>query len=138
MVNYPRFIERAIELMWMPSVIESPSGRMPEKAPRWDLTGTKACGGEKVFLRTPLMLGEYLRIYRGGTRVRGPSRGPQARGRALEACGLLGTLLALSPSHVGVFWSKKIIIKFYSVWTLFEVPFRKSQKQGKTKTDTGH
>ena len=78
-------------------MINAPSSGAPEKAPRWDLTGTKACGGEKVFLRTPLMLGEYLRIYRGGTRVRGLSRGPQARGhplgRALEACGLLGTLL---------------------------------------------
>jgi hypothetical protein len=55
---------------------------------------------------------EYLRIYRAGIRVRGPSRGPQAReappiGRGLKACGLLGTLLALSPSYVGVFWSKK-------------------------------
>jgi len=33
----------------MPSVIESPSGRMPEKAPRWDLMGTEGCGDGKVF-----------------------------------------------------------------------------------------
>ena len=26
-------------------MIESPSGRMPEKAPRWDLMGTEDCGG---------------------------------------------------------------------------------------------
>ena len=39
MVNYSHFIGRAIELMYKPSVIESPSGRMPEKAPQWDLTG---------------------------------------------------------------------------------------------------
>ena len=34
----------------MPSVIDSPSGRSPEKAPRWDLTGTEVCGGGKVVL----------------------------------------------------------------------------------------
>ena len=49
-------------------MIESPSGRVPEKAPRWDLTGTEACGGGKVFLYTLLMFVEYLRIYREGTR----------------------------------------------------------------------
>src|SRR3989337_2269897 len=63
-----------------PSVIESPSDRSPEKAPRWDLTRTEACGGGKVFLWTLLMFGEYLRIYRAGMRFRAPSRGPQARG----------------------------------------------------------
>ena len=72
-------------------MIESPSGRVPKKAPRWDLMGTEACGGGKLFWWTLVMFGEYLRIYKGGTRV----------------CGLLGTLLALSPSHVGVFWSNK-------------------------------
>ena len=25
-----------------------PSGRTPEKAPRWDLTGTEGCGGGKL------------------------------------------------------------------------------------------
>ena len=27
-----------------------PSGRSPEKAPRWDLMGTEGCGGGKVVL----------------------------------------------------------------------------------------
>ena len=40
MVNYSRFIGEAMVLMYKPSVIESPFGRMSEKAPRWDLTGT--------------------------------------------------------------------------------------------------
>ena len=35
-------------LMQKPSVIDSPSGRSPKKAPRWDLTGTEGCGGGKV------------------------------------------------------------------------------------------
>ena len=41
-------IREAMVLMYKPSVIESPSGKMPEKAPRWDLTGTEGCGGGKV------------------------------------------------------------------------------------------
>ena len=60
MVNYSRFIERAIELMYKPSMIESPFGRMPEKAPRWDLTGTEGCGSGKVFLLMLLVVWEYM------------------------------------------------------------------------------
>ena len=29
-------------------VIDAPSGGAPEKAPRWDLTGTEGCGDGKV------------------------------------------------------------------------------------------
>ena len=63
-------------MMKDPFVIESPSGRVPKKAPRWDLMGTEACGGGKLFWWTLVMFGEYLRIYRGGTRVRGLSWRP--------------------------------------------------------------
>ena len=51
-------------LMYKPSVIESPSGRMPEKASRWDLTGTEGCGGGKVVSWHPWKLLGYMRIYR--------------------------------------------------------------------------
>ena len=96
----------------MPFVIGSPSGRVLEKAPRWDLTGKEGYGGGKVFWWTILVLWEYLGIYRVGIRVRGPPRVPQALrasppGRGPEACGLLGDLLAPSPSPLGVLWSKK-------------------------------
>ena len=96
----------------MPSVIESPSGRLPEKAPRWDLTGTEASGGGKVLAWLFLVLGEYLGIYRPKIRVGGPAGGAQARGapplgRALQACRLPAGLLPSSPSLVGFFWSKK-------------------------------
>ena len=57
MVNYSHIIGRAAR--YKPSVIESPSGRLPEKLPRWDLTG-----GEKVFLWTLLEFLEYMCIYR--------------------------------------------------------------------------
>ena len=46
------------------SVIDSPSGRAPEKDPRWDLTGTKGCGGGKVVSWLPLMFLGYKSIYR--------------------------------------------------------------------------
>ena len=59
-VNYSYFIGRAIELMYMPSVIESPSGRMLEKAPRRDLTGTEGCGSGKVFSWMLLVVWEYM------------------------------------------------------------------------------
>jgi len=45
-------------------VIESTSGRMPEKAPRWDLMGTEGCGGGKVVSWLPWMFSGYKSIYR--------------------------------------------------------------------------
>jgi hypothetical protein len=49
MVNYSHIIGRAARLMKKPSVIDSPSGRVPKKASRWDHRRTQACGGGKVF-----------------------------------------------------------------------------------------
>ena len=96
----------------MPSVIESPSDRLPEKAPKLDLTGTEASGGGKVFSWLVLVLGEYLGIYKPNNRVRRSAVGPQARGapplgRALVACDSTAGLLPSSPSLLGFFWSKK-------------------------------
>ena len=64
----------------MPSVIDSPSGRLPEKARRLDLTGTEASGGGKVFSWLSLVLGEYLGIYRSKNRVGGPAGGHKPGG----------------------------------------------------------
>ena len=47
-----------------PSVIESPSGGVSEKAPRWDIMGTEGCGGGKVVLWLPWMFSGYKSIYR--------------------------------------------------------------------------
>ena len=94
----------------MPSVIESPSSRLPEKAPRWDLMGTEASGGGKVFSWLLLVLGEYLGIYRPKNRVRRPAVGPQASpplGRAPVACDHTARRLPSSPSLVRFVWSKK-------------------------------
>jgi len=41
-------------------MIESPSGRMPEKAPRWNLMGIEGCGSGKVFSWMLLVVWEYM------------------------------------------------------------------------------
>ena len=45
-------------------MIESPSGEMLKKVPRWDLTGTEDCGGGKVVSWLSLMFLGYKSIYR--------------------------------------------------------------------------
>ena len=57
-----------------------PSGRVPEKASRWDRGRTEACGGGKVFSSIFLVYWEYLGIDSAGIRSRGATRGPQAWG----------------------------------------------------------
>ena len=105
-----------------------PSGRMLEKAPRWDLMGTEGYGGGKVFWWTLLVIWEYLGIYRAKIRVGGVSWAPQARGAPPRARpdGLW------SPRDSPAFNSKfagyllvqeKSSRKFYSVWTPFDIPF---------------
>ena len=57
-----------------------PLGRSPEKAPRWDLTGTEGCGGGKVVSWLPLMFLGYKSIYRRKKYVGGATRAPQGGG----------------------------------------------------------
>ena len=45
-------------------VIDSLSGGAPEKAPRWDLTGTEGCGGGIRFSWCSSMVSGYVGIYR--------------------------------------------------------------------------
>ena len=51
-------------LMYKPFVIDSPSDGAPEKAPRWDLTGTEGCGGGKSVSWLSWMFSGYKSIYR--------------------------------------------------------------------------
>ena len=64
--------------MYKPSVIDSSSGRLPEKASRWDRGRTETYGSGKGILHGTLMYWEYLGIYRGVIRSRRATRGPQA------------------------------------------------------------
>ena len=63
-------------------VIDSPSGRAPEEAARWDLTGTEGYGGGKVVLWLPLMFLRYKSIYRRKKYVGGAPWGPRGWGCA--------------------------------------------------------
>ena len=70
-------------------MIESPSSRVPEKAPRWDLTRAEACGGGNCFSLAPWMFSGYVGIYRRKKYVGGAPRGPRDRRARPHPRGLL-------------------------------------------------
>ena len=94
-------------------MIESPSGRVPKKAPRWDLTGTEGCGGGKVFLWLLLMFLGVKEYIGEGTRsgeLKGPHKDggvPYPPGHALLPRGFLIASPTSSPSLLVCFRSKK-------------------------------
>ena len=58
-------------------MIDAPSGRAPEKAPRWDLTGIEGCGGGLRFFAPYLVVWGYVGIYRRKEYVSGAIGGPR-------------------------------------------------------------
>ena len=56
---------------------QCPSGRTPEKAPRWDLMGTEGCGSGIRLSWELLMVWGYVGIYRRKKYVGGETRGPR-------------------------------------------------------------
>ena len=92
MVNYSQLIGGARMLIERPSMVDSPAGRVPAKAPRWDLADTEGCGGGNSFSWCSWMFLGYVDIYRRRKSVRGATRGPRGRGRALG--GAPSTLVA--------------------------------------------
>ena len=136
-VNYSRFIGREIELMQMPSMIESPrqdAGQAPQmrshryrRLRRWKSVFVDASGG----------LGIYVNIQEEDLGY-GVTEGPQGRGRALHPCGRLVALLTCTLSLLGVFWSKKNHRGSFIPFGLHLVFLScETQKQGKTETGTG-
>ena len=103
-------------------MIESPSGRTPEKVPRWDLMGTEGCSYGKVVSWLPGCF-QGIRVYIGeGTRAR-ELRGAHEVGGVPYPLGAPSVLVAASwllRLHLQVSWlssgPRKIIAKFYSVW----------------------
>ena len=65
-------------------MVDSPSGRVPAKAPRWDLADTKCYGGGNCVSWCSWMFSGYVGIYRRKKYVGGRPRGPRDRGRALQ------------------------------------------------------
>ena len=125
-------------LMQKPSVMDAPSGGAPEKAPRWDLTGTEGCGGGIRFLWCSWMVGGTW-IYiggrprlggcRGAHKVRGCAPPPQARPQPLWAPQGSSELHSKSPGCLLV--QEKSSRKIYSVWTPFGIPFLRNSKEKK-------
>ena len=83
MVKYSQLIGEALVVMERPSVVDSPSGRVPTKAPRWDLADTEGYGCGNCVSWCSWMFSGYVGIYRRKKYVGGRPRGPRDRGRAL-------------------------------------------------------
>ena len=82
-------------------MIDSPSGRSPEKAPRWDLKGTEGCGGGIRFLAQCLVVRGYVGIYRRKKYVGGATWGLRRwRARPPTSC-LPGSFLDVGSKSSG-------------------------------------
>ena len=67
-------------LIWKPSVIDTPSGGAPRKAPRWDLVDTESYGGGIRVLAPYMIVWGYVGIYRRKKYVGGATGGPRGWG----------------------------------------------------------
>ena len=122
----------AMVLMQKPSVIESSSSRTPEKAPRWDLMGTKGCGGGKVVSWLPWKVLGYWRIYRQKKQVGGVTRGLQGWGARLPTLWpSLGFLDMHSKPFGCLLVLEKSSQKFHSAWSPFGISFLRNSKTRK-------
>ena len=83
-------------------MIDAPSGRAPEQAPRWDLVDIESYGGGTRVLAPVLIVWGYVDIYRRKKYIGGASRGPRGRWRALHPCDRLVAFLTEGPSLLGL------------------------------------
>ena len=119
-------------------MINAPSGGAPEKAPRWDLSGTEGCGGGIRFSWCSWMFGGVRGyIYEEEVR-RWSNRGPTTvedalmGGRRAPASWLPPLFLdAHSKSPGSCLLRKSRSRSFHSVWTSFDIPFLRNTEIGK-------
>ena len=120
-------------------MIKSPSGRMPEMATRWDLTGREGCGGGKVFSWMPMLVGDIWE-YIGERIMSGSARGANKGGGAPYPLGVPSILVAASwllRLHLQVSWLPsgprniiaKVLLCLDSVWYSFSVKLKNREKQ---------
>ena len=99
-------------------MIDSPSGRVPEKASKWDRGRIEACGSGRVFSFGTLWVSQYLRIYRSGIRSKGAMRGPQVnRARPVALSPPRGSS-GLLPKLLGSLLSRKKSLKSFVAFGL--------------------
>ena len=63
--------------------MDSPSGRVPERAPDWFFVATEACGGRTPDLSSVMGFLGFIGVVGVGFTSRGPTGSPRGRGRAL-------------------------------------------------------
>ena len=115
-----------------------PLREAPEKAPRWDLTGTEGCGDGNRVSWCSWMFSGYMDIYRRKKSIRGATRGPRGWGRAQGGQAGLPTswpprwfLDVHSKSSGSRLFQKSLSRRFHSVWTPFDIPFVRNTEIGK-------
>ena len=70
-------------------MVDSPSGRTPATAQRWDLADTEGYDGRNISLVAPWMFSGYIGLYRRKKYVGGHPRGPRDRGAPYKGGGYL-------------------------------------------------
>ena len=102
-------------------MVDSPSGRVPAKAPRWDLMNTEGYDGGNCVAWCPRMFSGSVGIYRRKRYVGGRPRGPRDRGRALQGG---GPPISWGPRSFLDLHSRLDRIRFVPKITLPKVSFR--------------
>ena len=130
-------------MMQTPSVISSPSGRVPEKASTWDRRRTEACGGGKSVSGGSLGvpgISEFIEVELGQTEPHGAHKviggSPRVRHVALSSPRLSYELL---PKLLGSLMCKKKLSKSFVAFGLrLVLIFWKTKNKQKTTTGTRH
>ena len=112
-------------------MVDCPSGRVPAKAPRWDLADTEGYGGGNCVSVAPWMFSGYVGLYRRKKYVGGRPRGPRDRGRPPISWTPRLLLDLHSKSSGSRSFQKSRSRRFHSVWTPFDIPFLRNTEIGK-------
>ena len=119
-------------------MVDSPFGRTPATAPRWDLADTEAYGGGNCVSLAPWMFSGYVGLYRRKKYVGGCPRGPRDRG--VRPTGGARPPISWEPrllldlhskSSGSRSFQKSRSRRFHSVWTPFDIPFLRNTEIGK-------
>ena len=122
-------------------MVESPFGRTPTTAPRWDLADTEGYSGRNISSGGSWMFSGYVGIYRRKKYVGGRPRGPRDRGRALRGGPISWGPRELPDLHSKLSGScsfqKSRSRRFHYVWTPFDIPFLQNTEIGKKNSNMG-
>ena len=117
-------------------MVDSPSGRVPAKAPRWDLTDTEGYDGGNCVLSCPWTFLGYVGLYRIKKYVGGRPRGPRDRGAPYRGAPSISWrprmfLDLYSKLSGSCSFQKSRSRSFHSIWTPFDIPFLRNTEIGK-------